>query len=49
MYHFITAFDIKYINIGVNGNTNRKYYVYKKSDELDKVIALYKKVKHSIN
>lgn len=49
MYHFIAAFDIKYLNIGVNSNTKCRYYVFEKSERLDKVIALYKQVKHSIN
>ena len=49
MYHFIAAFDIKYLNIGVNSNTKFGYYVFEKSKKLDKVIALYKQVKHSIN
>ena len=46
MYHFIAAFDIKYLNIGVNSNTKCRYYVFEKSKKLDKVIALYKQVKH---
>ncbi len=49
MAHFIRAFDIKYINIGINKRTNVKYYVFTKSEKLDKIIELYNKVKHSIN
>lgn len=49
MAHFIKAFDIKYINIGINKRTNVKYYVFTKSEKLDKIIELYNKVKHSIN
>lgn len=49
MAHFIRSFDIKYLNIGVNNNTSRKYYVFRKSQKLDKVIALYKEVKHLIS
>lgn len=46
--HFIRAFDIKYINIGFNAKSGQKYYVFEKSEKLDRVIELYSKVKHSI-
>ena len=46
--HFIRAFDIKYINVGFNAKSGQKYYVFEKSEKLDSVIELYKKVKHSI-
>ena len=48
MYHFIAAFDIKYLNIGVNSNTKCRYYVFEKSKKLDKVIALYKEIIHTV-
>lgn len=48
MAHFIRAFDIKYIDIGVNRNSNTKYYIFDKSEKLDKVIELYNKVKHLV-
>lgn len=48
MAHFIRSFDIQYINVGINRRTNIKYYVFEKSDKLDRVIELYNKVKHSI-
>jgi len=48
MAHFIRAFDIKYIDIGVNKNSNTKYYIFDKSEKLDKVIELYNKVKHLV-
>ncbi len=46
--HFIRAVDIKYINIGFNAKSGQKYYVFEKSEKLDRVIELYNKVKHSI-
>lgn len=46
--HFIRAFGIHYIEIGLNKNTNTKYYVFEKSERLDNVISLYNDVKHSI-
>ena len=48
LFHFVKAFDINYISIGLNKNTNKKYYVFQKSERLDKIIYLYNKVKHSI-
>ena len=44
--HFIRAFDISYISIGIHPITNVKYYVFTKSKKLDKIIALYNEVKH---
>ena len=46
--HFIRAFDIKYVSVGFNAKSGTKYYVFEKSEKLDKVIALYNKVKHSV-
>ncbi len=48
MYHFIKVFDVHYISVGVNKNTQKKYYVFPKSEKLDKIITLYNTVKHSI-
>lgn len=49
LYHFICAFDVRFLNVGINKNTNRKYYVFEKSEKIDKIINLYNQVKHSIN
>lgn len=48
MSYFIRAFGIKYINIGFNAKSGTKYYVFEKSERLDKIIKLYNKVKHSV-
>lgn len=48
MYYFIMAFGLKYLDRGINKNTNTKYYVFQKSDKLDQIIKLYNSVKHSI-
>lgn len=48
MFYFIMSFGIKYLSFGVNKNTNKKYYIFEKSERLDKVISLYNSVKHSI-
>lgn len=46
--HFIRAFDISYISIGINKKTNVKYHVYPKSKRLDAIIELYNKIKYSL-
>lgn len=46
--HFIRAFGIKYIEVGFNAKSGKKYYSFEKSQKLDEIIVLYKKVKHSI-
>lgn len=45
---FIRAFGIRYIEYGKNLNTHSKYYVFEKSERLDKIIELYNKIKHSV-
>lgn len=48
LFHFIKSFDVDYISIGTNKNTQKKYYIFEKSKRLDKIISLYNEVKHSI-
>lgn len=48
LFYFIKAFNIDYLYIGVNKNSNTRYYVFEKSDRLDRIIDLYNKLKYSI-
>ena len=48
MSHFIRAFGIKYVDVGFNAKSGTKYYVFNKSEKLDKIIELYNSVKHRI-
>ena len=48
MSHFIRAFNIKYIDVGFNAKSKTKYYIFEKSEKLDKVIELSNSVKHTI-
>jgi len=48
LFYFIRSFGIDYLSSGINGNSRNKYYVFEKSQRLDKIIALYNTVKHSI-
>lgn len=44
--HFIRAFDVSYIDIGVHPTTKVKYYIFPKSERLDRIIALYNEIKY---
>lgn len=44
--YFIRAFDISYIDIGIHPITKVKYYMFSKSERLDKIIELYNEIKH---
>lgn len=46
--YFIRSFGIKYIEVGLNVKTKTRYYLFEKSDRLDKIIALYNSVKYSV-
>ena len=48
MAHFIRAFDVKYLDVGFNAKSATKYYVFEKSERLDKIIELYNSVKYTI-
>lgn len=48
MAHFIRAFDIRYVNVGMNEKSKTRYYIFNKSERLDKVIQLYNSVKYSL-
>ena len=48
MSHFIRAFNIRYIDVGFNAKSKTKYYTFEKGEQLDKVIELYNRVKHTI-
>lgn len=43
--YFLRAF-ISYEDIGINNNTNTKYYTFKKGDRLDSLIKHYNEIKH---
>lgn len=49
MNYFLMALKFTCVSIGINHRTNKKYWVYDKSDKLDSVIQLYNAVKHKYN
>lgn len=48
MAYFIRSFGVKYLDVGFNAKSNTKYYVFEKSERLDKIIALYNSIKYSV-
>ena len=48
MYFFIRSFNISYKSKALNKNSNTYFYLFEKSEKLDKIIALYNQVKYSI-
>ena len=49
MNFFLIALKFRYISVGINKNTGKKYWVYEKSADLDLAIELYNSVKHKYN
>lgn len=49
LHCFLKALKFRYIDEGVNKNSNKNYWIYDKSDELDGAIALYNEIKHRYN
>lgn len=49
LHLWLGALRFRYVDVGVNANTNKNYWVYEKSDELDQAILLYNSYKHKFN
>lgn len=49
MYHFLSFLGFRYSSIGVNKNTNQRYWVYDKSQKLDYAIETYNSLKYQFN
>lgn len=47
--YFLISLKFRYLSVGINKNTNKKYWVYEKSEKLDDAISLYNSVKHKYN
>lgn len=43
---FLRAMKEEYISIGINKNTNMKYWTFTKSDRLDNLISLWNEIKN---
>ena len=47
--YFLMSLKFRYVSVGVNKNTNKKYWVFEKSEKLDDATSLYNSVKHKYN
>ena len=48
LYHFLSAFNEKYISTKINKRSNCRYWTYNKSEKLDRLIEKYNEIKHSL-
>jgi hypothetical protein len=49
LYHFLTAFGEKCHTSKVNSNSGHRYWIFSKSERLDKLIAVYGEMKHKFS
>lgn len=49
LFHFLSAFGEKCMASKINAVSGSRYWVFTKSERLDKIIILYNQVKHNIN
>lgn len=49
LYHFLSAFGEACHMSKINSVSKNRYWVFRKSDRLDRIIALYNEVKHNIS
>lgn len=49
MQKFLSIFGFKYVDKGVNKNTNIEYYTYLKSEELDRAIQEWNNIKEKFD
>ena len=48
LFHFLSAFSEKCYASKINSKSNTRYWIFKKSERLDRIIDLYNEVKHTI-
>ena len=49
LYHFLSAFGETCHASKVNAVSKNRYWIFKKSERLDRIINLYNEVKHTIS
>lgn len=49
LFHFLSAFSEKCYISKINSKSGNRYWVFRKSDRLDRIIQLYNEVKHKIS
>lgn len=48
LFHFLSAFGEKCYVSKINSVSNARYWIFKKSERVDRIITLYNEVKHKI-
>lgn len=49
LYHFLTAFGEKCHTSKINSNSGHRYWIFSKSERLDKLILAYGEMKHKFS
>ena len=49
LFHYLNAFDEKCSASRISKTSGNRYWVFKKSDRLDKIIQSYNATKHNFN
>lgn len=49
MNNFLKSMRFRYVSSDVNKNTNKRYWTYEKSPNLDSAIELYNSIKYKFN
>lgn len=49
LFHYLSAFDEKCSASRISKTSGNRYWVFKKSDRLDKIIQSYNATKHNFN
>jgi len=49
LFHFLSAFSEKCTDSRINSKSGRRYWVFSKSERLDRIIAAYNEMKHKFN
>ena len=49
MFHFISAFGEKCYGSKIHSLSGKRYWIFKKSDRLDKIIETYNSIKHNFS
>lgn len=49
LFHFLSAFNQKCLASKINQASKKRYWVFNKSEQLDKIIELYNKTKYEFS
>lgn len=46
---FLISMKFRYVSHGINSNTNKEYWTFDKSENLDSAIEMYNTIKYKFN